>query len=725
MKKLTPDFYVHLADHLADSLKGKDLDNIHYIVLSDSNATWQNSLIDPDTTVNSLVYDAKKKIILSKKVMEDDVSRMIRGYIFTPGTVYDMYDTNIDISEKMFFTSVHEGSGALTIWKCLYNNNGLPAKIAPTYSATVAEERYQTTSDGYIWKFMYRVPAFQVNKFKTGNYIPVIENEDVKKNAVSGSIDIIKVEDAGKNYNSYSYGTFKQAQVGGDPLIYSLATAENQNIIQTNLQMAQGQFLIDIEKPIVFGTSSQLVFTGGLATDGSIAMKFAVQSTDGVSFVSVTAPIDLNLPIVTHVYQFNSEADIHENGVIKFENAFAVGTIGSVRYRYTPALSANTDFYKNSTIYIRSGRGAGQVRTVAEYIVAGNERRVMLDKPFDIVPTISSRFEILPRIIIQGDGTGSNGTGQATAIPVIDNSSNSIVGIQIIDPGKNYTYASAMAIANTGFININTGESITSTSAILRPVLPPKGGHGSNVYAELFSNAVCISKEFENTEGGKITVGNDFGQIMLMKGLQTANTVLTTDTTALIFQDDEEIIQTDGKARGYVSFREGNDLRLTKVEGQFTSGSTITTTRATTNIVAEIDTVDRTNDVLNGLTRFSVEVQSTGFNGQGFKPDDVVRQGTADESNWNAEGRVFSANTSFITITMTKGVWNVSDDISGVVATMINVDNGAVAKITGKVDSDIVIGSGTITHIETIAPITREESQNETIRLVISTTDLE
>ena len=726
MKKITPDLFVRMAENLYDSLSGNEIDDIHYIALADSNASWQNASVSPNTTPAFLAYDIQKNIIAAKKISENDISRMIVAIPFTPGETYDMYDSTIDMQDKKFYISLEDQSGAITVWKCLFNNGGLPATVAPTYATTSEIEKYQTTSDGYIWKFMYRVSAFTASKFKSTKYIPIEENANVKNAAKSGSIDVITVEEAGTGYNSYAYGTFKQAQVGGDPLIYSLSTSNNQNIIQLNLSNAYGEFIIDPNRPVLIGTETHVVSPGGLTT-GDNYINFEIQDTDSASYISLISSLDLNLPMITRVYQFadiDSMIDTLTNTVI-FDNATAYGIIESTRYRYTPDLSANTDFYKNSSIYIRSGRGAGQLRTIAEYIVAGNERRVMLDKAFSVIPTITSRFEILPRIIVQGDGTGSDGTGQATAIPLIDNYSNSIIGIQVIDPGKDYTYASAMAIANTGFINVTTGEPISSNTAVLRPILPPKGGHGSNAYAELYSTAVGISKSFENTEGGKLQVDNDFAEILLMKSVQTANTVLTLSGSALTYQDDELIVQTDNKAKGYVSYRDGNDLRLTKIEGAFTVGSTITTVRGASEITSTIVSVDRTNVVLNGLTRFSVEIQSTGFDGYGFRNDDVVRQGAADEENANASGIVFSANSSMITITNSKGVWNVSDDISGTVANIINVNNGAIAKITGKVDSDIVLGSGTILHAETISPITRNASQNESIRLVIATDDID
>lgn len=731
MRKLTPDFYVFMTEQLENSLIGNTLDTIHYMALADVQNDWQNSLKEPDTSVNSVTRTEQKKIIAAKKITDADVNRVIKGNYFTAGTVYDMFDDSEDMSQKNFYIAVKEVSGAFSVWKCLYNNKGLPATVPPTYSSTAALENFQITSDGYIWKFMYRVTSEIAKKFSTNIVIPVQENATVKNNAVDGSIDVIFVDDSGRNYNSYCYGNFKQIAVAGNNLIHSLSTPDNVNSIEFGIQSLQGAFLADPAKPIYLADENDnFVRNGSVTNIWNLASYFSIRATNNASYVEIMAPLDLNLPGgVVNIYQFNAPEDARivnpdnpAQWITDTSEAIARAVITTTRYKYVPTLSANTDFYKNSSIYIRSGRGAGQLRTVAEYIVTGNEHRVLIDKPFTIVPDINSSYEILPRVIITGDGTGSDGTGSATAIPLVDNSTNSIISIQMVDPGKDYTYATAQVIANTGYIDISTGLPLTANEAMLRAILPPKGGHGANVYSELYSDSVCISTEFSNTENGIINVGNSFSEILLLKQPQASNTELTLDQSALLFQDDEPVFQTDGRAKAIVSNRDGNTLRLTKIEGQFTTGGTIITDRtAGADATANVTLVDRSVSVLNGLTRFSVEIQGTGFDGFGFRPNDVVRQGSADEENAHAEGVVFAANTSFITLTQSKGVWNVSDDISGTVATMINTANGATAKILGKVDPDIIIGSGIIQHMETISPVMRTASQNETVRLVIKT----
>ena len=69
------------------------------------------------------------------------------------------------------------------------------------------------------------------------------------------------------------------------------------------------------------------------------------------------------------------------NVIIKGQTSGAISSISSLTPT-TTSLSANTDFYKGSVLYIASGAGAGQQRTISEYIVTGSARRVLTANEF-------------------------------------------------------------------------------------------------------------------------------------------------------------------------------------------------------------------------------------------------------------------------------------------------------------------------------------------------------
>jgi hypothetical protein len=150
-------------------------------------------------------------------------------------------------------------------------------------------------------------------------------------------------------------------------------------------------------------------------------------------------------------------------------------------------LSTNTNFYTDSTIYIRSGPGAGELKTISGYTISGNSKLVAVNSAFNTIPDLSSTWEITPRVIFEGDGTG------ATAIAKVNTSTLSVDSITMINEGSGYTNATVRVVGNTGTI-------VVANSANATALISPKGGHASDILSELFGNKIGISIEFDNSD---------------------------------------------------------------------------------------------------------------------------------------------------------------------------------------------------------------------------------
>ena len=102
------------------------------------------------------------------------------------------------------------------------------------------------------------------------------------------------------------------------------------------------------------------------------------------------------------------------------------------------------------------------------------------------ISTSNDTFTILPRVEIEGAGTG------AEALAIVEG--DSIVKIKMLTSGEGFYNATA-SIKGFELDANNINE------AILRPVISPREGHGSNPSRELYSNKICISKIiFDNIE---------------------------------------------------------------------------------------------------------------------------------------------------------------------------------------------------------------------------------
>lgn len=655
-----------------------------------------------------------ESMIFAKHISASDSSRMIRNIPWEPNKTYDFYrDDDPNLDSKNFFVISQEPGDVCSVFKCLHNGRTLNADgtytIPTTFDQpfsfeTSPDDEFYRTADGYVWKLMTVMDRQFFDKFVIGEFAPINANTEVQEAAIPGSISFIEVSNAGSNYNSYAYGSIKQSQVAGNPRIFSLQTDDSLDILTFGVDALSGQFVEahteTIKKKVFFRLD-----TGDVWEINSLAVEGDVYATISNSIVRVLLSNIINFDVsVETIFQTN---DNTVSGAVTAE-----GTVVSTRRDLAPNLSANTDFYKNSSFYIRSGKGAGQLKNITEYIVTGNERRILIDESFDILPDTTSRFEISPRIIIQGNGTGSGGVDTAKAIATINPSGNTISYIEMIDTGRNYTYADVIIESNTGFIDINSGLSINTSNAVLTPLISPVEGHGADIFSELCTNGVGISIDVVGDEGGKLPTVNDYRTLGIIKDIRFANAEFQIADSALLFTDGDIISQPSTGSSAEVSFRQGTTLRVRNIRGFFETGSPIFSSNEQTQSV--INSIDRSFSVLDQRVKFTVEITSLGPQGTGFLQDEEVYQEIS-----NATGIVYSTDTNRIDLTNVRGVWNVSDDSSGFVTEMIGRQSSSVAKITGKVEGDITPNSGKILYLENFAPVERAPGQTERLKIVL------
>jgi len=181
---------------------------------------------------------------------------------------------------------------------------------------------------------------------------------------------------------------------------------------------------------------------------------------------------------------------------------------------------------------------------------------------------ISTSFSNVP---ILGDGSG----GKAT---ITIDSFGKISEVFVTEGGKDYTYGTIQFYPGAPESNINgplgqlsnTGIGTTSV-ATFQVIIPPKGGHGYDIYRELGAYRVLLYSRFETLDSNPdIILGNDFARVGVIKNptvvgsnVQVLNTSLvsglqalklsgiTTNTTYAI---DSKITQTVGFGSTAIGF---------------------------------------------------------------------------------------------------------------------------------------------------------------------------
>lgn len=365
-----------------------------------------------------------------------------------------------------------------------------------------------------------------------------------------------------------------------------------------------------------------------------------------------------------------------------------------------PSASANTDFYKGSAIKIVQGPGAGQQRTVAEYSVAGGQKRVILDRAFNVIPTTASKYEITPRVLISGDGVGCE------ARAVVNPAGNTIAHIEVSHQGAGYSYADAVVIGNTGF----TSASLNPETAELRVILGPPGGFGKDVAKTLHCKTAGLSAMFANSEMSTIPAEGTYRTISVLSNPLFNDVELTLSDITGYFLDAETLTSgaVTGEVKGYIEAV--SILRMTNVLGVYKTGDIITGPNGSATIDSiRISGAAKNGDTADQRTRLIITPTSV----QQFIPNEMIVQ-----QQTYATGMVDQANTTHVCITNVRGTFNTSDINDNFPIT--GMTSQATADVTGLIHGDFVKNSGNILYLDNITSVQRDPSSSETIKLIIT-----
>jgi hypothetical protein len=176
------------------------LDNKNFYVFAGRPKPYVPDDNTPDPNYEN-VYDGYNfqydQMYFGVKLSNTDVAYVAARNTWTAGQVfpeYDDKDTNLPNEPFYVVTSAN------LVFKCIYNNGGAPSTVEPSNTQSFGLPANQ--SDGYRWKYMYSISGVDQTKFGTANFIPVIKDETVANDAVSGGIFNIKVISGGIGYPS-------------------------------------------------------------------------------------------------------------------------------------------------------------------------------------------------------------------------------------------------------------------------------------------------------------------------------------------------------------------------------------------------------------------------------------------------------------------------------------------------------------------------------------------
>ena len=438
-------------------------------------------------------------------------------------------------------------------------------------------------------------------------------------------------------------------------------------------------------------------------------------------------------------------------------------------------VSTVNGYYTGCLLYITSGTGQGQYATITDFTSNTVGNLVRIQHPFVTIPQNSSTYDITPQLKVISDGKQ---TINCVARALINaNASNSIYRIESLEAGAGYfNVANVSVIANVVVAVVNT--------AVIHPILPPKGGHGSNVYSELYSNSVGISIFLANTEKSTILATNIYQQIGLLNAPKFANVVFSFTGGAAngVFLGGENIYgmvlvqfaanvsvnanstSISCNAANFVSQVKAGDLIY--IQGATNQLATVNSVVNTTFLYVTSNIVTSCTEAILSFTT----IQDSGFVTTGGQNQLVIdnctpnfhsgsfcvgsqsgatgsissisRNGTVEFFDtfqecykYNAallngtlqqEETVVQGNNTAKVYAVTGSGLNafiyLSNFTGGIFSngTITGANSGATANLTEGHVPDIIFGSGDILYIENISPVTRANTETESFNLILS-----
>jgi hypothetical protein len=182
-------------------LKQVFADGSNYLFLSGSEEFPETVPAVLSDTVNE-EYLAYGDIISAFKIQPSEVSFVIKRKNWTLNKIYQEYTDDINLKNTDYYaTTLSTNENILDVFICVENNKNSPSTIKPSI-VTYPSKNLLYTSDGYVWRHIYRFVGALYNKFITDEYIPIEKNTTpyTSDNVTFGSVEKINITKTGKNF---------------------------------------------------------------------------------------------------------------------------------------------------------------------------------------------------------------------------------------------------------------------------------------------------------------------------------------------------------------------------------------------------------------------------------------------------------------------------------------------------------------------------------------------
>ena len=288
--------------------------------------------------------------------------------------------------------------------------------------------------------------------------------------------------------------------------------------------------------------------TGIIETSDNYRWKFMfeVQQADVLKFVT-TDWIPVNSPATANQPE---QAAVESAAVSGALDHISVSNGGTLYKSTTGTAQAGTgsnitlaataspipDYYNNMTVFISSGVGSGQIKTVTDY--DGTTKEAIVDSVWTTIPDNTSVYEVMPAVTLTPlAGDTPIASGAVARVSGVSQPAGIITKVSMVSGGNNYRFVTATVTSGD-----NGGDAAT-----LQPRVSPPGGHGKNAVSELGGAYVMLNTRLIGNEGSDFPVEDDFRKVHLLLNPTANNAPATLGTynNLELDQDSGSIIYTE------------------------------------------------------------------------------------------------------------------------------------------------------------------------------------
>jgi hypothetical protein len=381
--------------------------------------------------------------------------------------------------------------------------------------------------------------------------------------------------------------------------------------------------------------------------------------------------------------------DLEPRSASQNSNIFSGGDGYIWKYLFT--IRPNDIVKFDSTNFIPIPKNWGQSGTESFIIKnnALNSGQIKIITIIDRGSGIGPANRTYTNVPIRGDGIGAEAT-------IIVGNDSKVESITVSKGGSNYTYGTVDLVAG--------GVPVGNTSPKFDVIIPPKGGHGFDIYRELGSYNVLIYSRIENdTENPDFILGNQISRIGVIKNPLQA-------------KQSEDILSQDKASSLYA-------LKLIGIsdESDYKIASFVTDSYIMQTIGLGITAIGRvvSYDSNTGVIKYWQDKSLVGFNTDGTQKYDP-------EYGFNLN-RFTSTPSNGGSITIFGGSIDLNIDtsfgteINPGVSTVINSRTYQLGQffVGGISNPEVKKYSGEIIYVDNRPSITRSQNQKEDIKVIL------